>query len=68
MRLGKLLSVGEAADDQNVTPAQAEPQPTAEKSSTEIPEPAVAVRVRLTNPRLWMPAFSVKVFTATEKK
>ena len=43
MRLGKLLSVGEAADDQNVTPAQAEPQPTAEKSSTEIPEPAVAV-------------------------
>jgi uncharacterized protein (DUF58 family) len=29
---------------------------------------AVAVRVRLTNPRLWMPAFSVKVFTATEKK
>src|SRR5690242_3183212 len=28
----------------------------------------VAVRVRLTNPRLWMPAFSVKVFTPTEKK
>jgi uncharacterized protein (DUF58 family) len=28
----------------------------------------VAVRVRLTNPRLWMPAFSVKVYTPTEKK
>jgi uncharacterized protein (DUF58 family) len=28
----------------------------------------VAVRVRLTNPRLWMPAFSVKVFTPTDKK
>lgn len=29
---------------------------------------AVGVRVRLTNPRLWMPAFSVKVFTATDNK
>ena len=29
---------------------------------------AVAVRVRLTNPRHWMPAFSVKVFTPAEKK
>jgi uncharacterized protein (DUF58 family) len=28
----------------------------------------VAVRVRLTNPRLWMPAFSVKVFTPAGKK
>jgi uncharacterized protein (DUF58 family) len=28
----------------------------------------IAVRVRLTNPRLWMPAFSVKVFTASDKK
>jgi uncharacterized protein (DUF58 family) len=28
----------------------------------------VAVRVRLTNPRLWMPAFSVKVFSPTDKK
>jgi len=28
----------------------------------------VAVRVRLTNPRLWMPAFSVKVFTPADKK
>jgi uncharacterized protein (DUF58 family) len=28
----------------------------------------VAVRVRLTNPRLWMPAFSVKVFTPACKK
>jgi uncharacterized protein (DUF58 family) len=29
---------------------------------------AVAVRVRLTNPRLCVPAFSVKVFTAIDKK
>ncbi|HJQ46946.1 MAG TPA: hypothetical protein VJ870_11580 [Amycolatopsis sp.] len=43
MRLGKLLSVGEAADDQDVTLAQAESQPTAEMSSTETLEPAVAV-------------------------
>ena len=28
----------------------------------------VAVRVRLTNPRLWMPAFSVKVFTPADNK
>jgi uncharacterized protein (DUF58 family) len=28
----------------------------------------VAVRVCLTNPRLWMPAFSIKVFTPSEKK
>jgi len=28
----------------------------------------VQVRVNLTNPRLWMPAFSVKVFTPTEKR
>ncbi|HSM86149.1 MAG TPA: DUF58 domain-containing protein [Candidatus Limnocylindrales bacterium] len=29
---------------------------------------AVAVRVRLGNPRLWFPAFSVKVFTPVDKK
>lgn len=29
---------------------------------------AVAVRVRLINPRLWMPAFSVKVFTPAGRK
>jgi uncharacterized protein (DUF58 family) len=28
----------------------------------------VAVRVRLMNPRLWMPAFSVRVFTPADKK
>ena len=29
---------------------------------------AVAVHVKLENPRLWMPAFSVRVFSAREKK
>ena len=44
MRLGKLLSVGEAAEDQDVTPVEAQPQTTAETPTTEAPEPAVAAQ------------------------
>jgi len=44
MRLGKLLSVGEAADDVDVTPAQAEASAPAEKSPADTPEPVVAAQ------------------------
>ena len=44
MRLGKLLSVGEAVDDEDMTPTQADVPAAAERPPADIPEPAVAAQ------------------------